>query len=306
MPKKIIKKTEKVAAPSTLSNWLFNAPMKFTGLFVVIFALVLVLANLLFSAKSIYSFIWAPRFIFLLLSIGGAFSLYKLIRWTPDDNLDQKSFAILNITQGVLSIALMAVAGLIALSVHNGSLNQLIFLGAIALLLLIFLSAIWVLFLKSIYCRARMQGVPRWKLLWSIPFGISLFWYPGFLIKDGKNKNQAIGMKSKLLNKLGDWIVASGRNTIIAFSAIIIVDALVMMNSIRMAVGFAVVSLILMLGFVMWKKLRDNVGTWYATFAVALNIGVIVALIWSAAMTPKPKVQVLQEQITITETTNNE
>jgi len=306
MPKKITKKTVNMTSSSTLCNWLWSAPLKFTMLFTAIFAVILILANLLFSAQSMQSFVWAPRFIILLLTIGWVFSLYKLIRWTPNDGLDQKSFAILNFSQGIISIFLMAAAGLVALAVPGGSLNRLLLLGAIALLLLIFLSAVWILFIKSIYLRGRMQGVSRLKLLLSLPFGIGLFWYPGFLIKDGKNKNQVIGMKLNLLNKLGDWIVANPHNTVLAFSALIIMDAFIMMSNLKTAIGFAVISFALMLGFVMWKKLRNNVSTWYASFAVALNIGVIIALILIAIFAPKPQLQLTQEQITITETTATE
>ena len=310
MPKKTPKKTSSVirhpsslsSRPSSLTTWLWSAPLKFTGLFAIILGIILQAVNLIFSAKSMASFVWAPRVAFLAMLAGLAFCVYKLIRWTPDDNLDQKSFAILNIAQSVISVISIATAGLAAVFIHGGSMNRMLILGAIALLLLIFISATWILLIKSIYCRARKQGVSRGKLLWSIPFGINLFWYSGFLIRDGGKKSQTIGIKSRLLDRLGDWITARDRNTIIAFLAIVVTDAFIMMSNIKTAVGFAVVSLLLMLGFARRKKLRDNIGAWYANFAVALNIGIIVALISVAAFAPKPQTQAVQEQIQITET----
>ncbi|MCL1891721.1 MAG: hypothetical protein FWF97_00275 [Alphaproteobacteria bacterium] len=283
-------------------TWLFWAPLKFTVLFAVLFGITMVITNLIFRTPSLAAIIWAPRIILAAVAAISAFSVYKLIRWTHDDPLDQKSFVMLNIAKSLLSLVLIAAAGAVALQTQAAAtFEQLMALGLSTLLLLIYLGGIGLLEIKLLFVRARAQGAAKWKLWLSIPFGIGLFWYSGFLVADSAKKNQVVSAKSKFWNGLSGWITASRRNTLIAFVVILAVGMALMSSQLTNMILFGVISAIIILCLRYWKRLRDNLGGLYASIAMILNIVVILGLLGKSAYDYQKQPTMIQEQIEITE-----
>lgn len=295
MPRK--NQTKKTTAETPISKWLFWAPLKFTALFSVLVGLFAFIINLFPITISTNSWI-----IISVMSIICAFSLYKIIRWTPDDKMDHKSFVMLNISQSIIGMFLMIIIGFASIRMHLAtSWDLAVTMGLIALIMIIYLGGLGILKIKALFCRARMHDVPKWKLWLSVPFGIGIFWYSGFLVSDNKKKNPILKTYAKPFDNLISWIIAKPRNTMITFFILIASAGLMMIyDSIMMGVFF-VISLILMLILMFWKKIRNNIGGGFATVAIALNLAVIISII-SAAIYTAPKQQIIVgEQIEITE-----
>lgn len=295
----IKRKTSSPENSQPLSKWLFWAPLKFTGLFSALMIVFVFLTNIFFRAQVEFlgmSVLFVIGFTFL------TFSIYKIISWTPDDQLGQKSFIMLNIAQSFISLILLAIIGFLAIWMQAGmlELNFVMALGIAAILLMIFLAATGLLKIKSLFCRARMQGIPKWKLWMSVPFGLGMMWYSGFLISDGNKKTQALPTKVKPLEQLANWIVKNQRNTIIAFLVFIASAGILIISDVKTMIIFYAVSLALGGTLLVYKKLRQNLGGMFATTAVLLNIAVIIAIIWAFANTAKPSLN-MGEQIQITD-----
>jgi hypothetical protein len=294
------KKSDAARRPtSALGEWLFSAPAKFTILFAAMTGLAAWLAGLLFPGPlSMKLMTWMPRIILLAIFV---FLIYKIMRWTPDDKLDHKSFVILGISQSLISLAALGAAGLLIMWAQSYLPSwRMVLLTVVALALMIYSGGVGLLKIKSIFCRARMQGVSRSKLFLSLPFGFWLFLYSGFLAADAGKKNRVIESKSKLLNDLGGWITASPKNTRIAFLVIIAVASALMLPDIKAIILFAGVSLMIMAVLMLCKKLRENLGGGYANFAMALNACVIIALLCISVFAPK-QATIAMERINVTE-----
>lgn len=284
---------------SPLSKWLFWAPLKFTALFIVLMIPLLLLMNFLFTKQYFQTSYFVSIISVLIIS---AFSVYKIIHWTPDNQLDHKSFIMLNTGQNIISLLLLAVIGVISLSMYNiTNFNLAIVLAMIIGLLTIFLVANGLLKMKSLFCRARIQNVPKWKLWLSMPLGINLFWYSGFLIPDNKNNAPALKVKSKTFDTLISWIIKKPLNTIITFLVFIAFGGIMIATQINAMIIFYAISLLFMLILLVWKKLRNNLGKWFSTFAVILNIIAIIGILFALAYIPKQPT-ITSEQIKITET----
>lgn len=282
-----------------ISKWLFWAPLKFTGLFSVFIMLFVFITNIFFRNQVTN----LGTLILGTLGLGFlAFSIYKIIKWTPDNHLGHKSFIMLNIAQSLISLVLLAVIGFIAIWMQTGTLelNFVMALGTLAILLMIFLAGIGLLKMKSLFCRARMQGVPKWKLWISAPFGLGMMWYSGFLISDGDKKSQDLPTKIKPLEKLANWIVKNQRNTIIAFLVFIASAGVLLLSDFKILIVFYAVSLVLGGTLLVYKKLSQNLGGLFATAVALLNIAVVFAIIWAFAGNTKPSLN-MGEQIQITD-----
>lgn len=295
----IKRKTSSPEHSPYLSKWLFWAPLKFTGLFSALMIVFVFLTNVFFRNQIT---ILGTLVLGALGFAFSAFSIYKIISWTPDNQLGQKSFIMLNIAQSFISLVLLAVIGFIAIWMQTGmlELNFVMALGTLAIVLMIFLAGTSVLKIKSLFCRARLQGVPKWKLWMSVPFGLGIMWFSGFLISDGNKKSQDLPTKIKPLEKLANWIVKSQRNTIIAFLIFIASAGILILSDVKTMIIFYAVSLVLGGTLLVYKKLRQNLGGMFATAAVVLNIAVVVAIIWAFADATKPSLN-MGEQIQITE-----
>ncbi len=282
-----------------LSRWLFWAPMKFTGLFSALIIVFAFLTNIFFQTQvTILGTLILGAIGFALT----AFSIYKIISWTPDNQLGHKSFIMLNIAQSFISLILLAIIGFVAIWMQNSmtSLNFVMALGVVAIILMIFLAGTSVLKMKALFCRARLQNIPKWKLWMSVPFGLGITWFSGFLISDSNKKSQDLTTKIKPLQGLANWIVKNQRNTIIAFLIFIASAGILILSDVKTMIIFYAVSLVLGGTLLAYKKLRQNLGGIFATATAVLNIAVIIAIIWAFADATKPSLN-MGEQIQITD-----
>lgn len=292
--KSLNSKTEK----SPISKWLFWAPFKFTALFVALMIPLLLLMNFLFSKQYFQTSYFVSIIAILIISV---FSVYKIIRWTPDNQLDHKSFVMLNTAQNIISVILLGVIGFMSLYVSDITNSNIAIIFAMAVgLLTIFLVANGLLKIKSLFCRARIQGVPKWKLWASMPLGINLFWYSGFLIPDNKNHSPVLKTKSKTFDSLINWIIKKPLNTIIAFLIFIAFGGVMIATQINAVIIFYAISLLFLVLLLVWKKLRNNLGKWFATFAVILNIAAIIGILVTLAYIPRQPT-ITSEQVKIIE-----
>jgi hypothetical protein len=261
---------------SRLTNWLFSAPLKYTGLVTILTAALILITNFAFPPMSQIAPLFAVIALFAIL----IFSTYKILRWTADAPLDQKSFVMLGIAQALVGIIAAIVLGVCSLNVQNlVAMNTGYMITAlIALLLMVFLFGVWMLQIKAIFCRARALGVAKWKLWLSVPFGIWLFWYPGFLINDAKKKPAAIPTKSNWLNNIGNWIVERPRNTAIAFLAMVAFHLIFMAGDFIGTLLFLGMSLIMMALIMLCKRVRENIGGIFANMLMILNIVLVVLI----------------------------
>lgn len=283
---------------SVLSKWLFWAPLKFTGLFIALMIPLLLLMNFFFTKQYFQTSYFVSIIAVLIIA---AFSIYKIIRWTPDNQLDHKSFIMLNTAQNIISLVLLAVIGFISLSMAGmTNFNMAIVLATLIGLLTIFLVANGLLKIKSLFCRARIQNVPKWKLWLSMPLGINLFWFSGFLVSDSKNNTPVLKTKSKAFDALINWIIKKPLNTVITFLIFVAFGGVMIATEINAMIIFYAISLLFMVLLLAWKKLRNNLGKLFATLAVILNIVAIIAILAALVYIPQ-QTTIIGEQIKITE-----
>jgi hypothetical protein len=282
---------------SQITNWLFRAPLKYTGLTAVLIAVLALIVNFVASPTSTA----APALTAIALVAICVFSIYKILRWTPDEQIDHKSFTMLNIGQALVGVLLVLTLGMLGIRMQNVmSMNASMLMAIVGVLILVFLFGTWMLQLKSIFCRARALGVPKWKLWLSIPFGIWLFWYPGFLAYDAKKNQDAISAKSNWMNNIGNWIVARPRNTALAFLCLVVFHMILMAGDTIGTLSLLLVSLGFMALIMLCKKVRENIGGIFANVIMILNIVLIVGILFAAFSAPK-STPIMQEQIEITE-----
>lgn len=283
---------------SPILKWLLWAPLKFTGVFTLLTIPLLLLMNFLFSIQ-LFNISYIITVIGLLFI--SAFSVYKIIHWTPKTHLDHKSFIMLNTGQNLISLILLAVIGFISVYISRvTTFNIAVTLAVIISLLTIFLIANGILKLKGLCRRGRAQNIPTWKLWLSMPLGISLFWYSGFLLPDNKKTAPVLTTKFKAFDTLISWIAKKPVNTIIAFLIFVTMGGIMMVTQINAIIIFYIISLLLMLFLLKWKKLRNNLGKGFANVAILLNIIAIIGILFVLINTPKQTL-ITGEQIQITE-----
>lgn len=284
-----------------ISKWLFWAPLKFSGLLIALMMPLLILMNFVLTHQYSETTYIISIIITFVISM---FAVYKLMRWTDDDNLDQKSFIMLNICQNVICLTLLTTIGFLSLLMPKiVNFNMAVGLAIIIGLLTIFMVGNGLLKFKAFFCRARSQGVPKWKLWLSMPLGINLFWYPGFLVSDKKDTAQVIKPKFKFCGKLINWVVKKQSNTIAAFLVAVLFVCPIIATGINAIIIFYIVSIVILALLLIWKKLRNNIGGIFATGAFILNIAVIIGALIALSYIPTQPV-ISGEQISITETIN--
>ena len=229
------------------------------------------------------------------------FSTYKIIRWTSDDKLNHKSFIMLNTAQNILSVILILIIGFLSILLPRivTNFNMAVILTIFIGMLTIFLIGNGLLKIKSLFCRARNQNVPKWKLWLSMPLGINLFWYSGFLLPDNKKTSDTIKTKFKAFDELTNWIVRKPSNTILTFLIFITFGGVMITTGIKTIIIFYAASL-LMLIILMWKKLRNNISGLFSTGIIILNIVAVIGILITLTYLPK-QTQIIGEQIEITE-----
>ncbi|MDR2412663.1 MAG: hypothetical protein LBD50_00425 [Rickettsiales bacterium] len=277
---------------SNLVSWIFTKPAKFSLLLLLSFALITLLSVLWIAVvHGLNKFaVMEPMNmigLFIIMAAAFVFSVFKLIKWLPKDNLDRRSFIAVN--NGLSITCFIFTLPAILLTTSGAAFRTMIWLQFNSPALFMLVTAFLVLFflyvvglsvsnICSIYRRAAAMGVSGWKILLSFPFGFYLFWFPGYLLpEDGKPK-PAIAIKSKWYSAFTDWVVGRPINTILTCALVLIL--------MFPAYGGAPIWIVFLgLVFCVWlliagkKKFIKNIGGVFATFAASLNIALILLVI---------------------------
>lgn len=272
-----------------LSNWLFRAPAKFAMLS---FGLMVVIGL-------VYSFIIAsmnggnitPSQImpmFLIMGVGIIIAIIKLVRWLPNDNLDRRSFVMvdngLTLGYAIVSICgiLISYKSLVPMFTQMQTSSPIVAILCLVLIsiVMLYMFGISIANMYATYRRARGMGVPRYKALMAFPFTIAIYWFPGYFLDDDKKKKPVLTTDTKWFAALTDWILARRRNAVIAFLIMTLISALVMFDWFMFVIlGLFAVVFVVWAGITGAKKFMKNIGGAFATFAYVLNIALIVGLL---------------------------
>lgn len=306
-----------VEQKSKLRSWFLSAPAKFSALLFVLTAGITILysaiGGLLYpNAEFLYL---KPLMVLLIAAF--VFSIYKLVKWLPKDNLDRRSFvAVDNGLTFIYFIAIILSAFFLVRSVEHVMYYMMwlqyysvvLFFVTLSLASLIYLYVLGLLIsnIYAIYRRALGMGIPKWKALLSFPFTLALIWMPGYLLPEEKKTKPVITIKSNWYAKFTDWVVAKPVNAVMVLLFTLLFTALFLnVYSACLTLFFAVI-----FGVWIWisgaKNFRKKLSTSFATFAASLNIAMLIVLIGFAAFGPKTpslEMQTIQyEEIQITET----
>jgi len=317
-----------VRAPSkTLSNWLWKAPLKFTGIMLLLTAAIIAVASVIVygiqhanpGAPIAMPSYFTPLMI-VLLALAALFGIYKMVRWLPFEPVDRRSFVALSIATTIASILILAGFfgfGILVKILGGGMITNSQLIGFFILKLAYtsptLLLILWVVFLTVVlfllgfslsaryvaeYWRARDAGVSRLKYWLNFPFGWAFLLYPlQFLGTDAK-KAEKVQIKSKWFGNFTNWIAASAFNMFVLF--IVIPYALIAAFTPASAMLSMSIGLIpIVVFFALWaaigtKKLIAAVPKWFSTLTIILNVlaiaTYIVVMATAKHATPTPAV----------------
>ncbi len=303
----------KTTKPS-LSLWTIWAPLKL-GLIISLFSLIIMFTYSLITSH-IYSIpSQVPETpLFLLLLIGFLLGIYLVIRKLPEIKMDRKSFVAIHSLQTVFSSVLVVASTYIILANHQNILIKIMSAGSVSsglFLTALIITTVFLMFLIGIsiinfYVKIRRIqdfNIPTWKILFSIPFGFSALWIPGYFLSNGNKKITGQQIESKTYSKMINWIITTPQNTIAAFTFITLFSCL--------GSGFfpALLTLSLTMFFGIWimkvgeKQFIKHISDKYSTVAVIINIALVVMLSAAYVFMPQHPKNII---INISETTTIE
>ncbi|MBN1325071.1 MAG: hypothetical protein JW974_02535 [Alphaproteobacteria bacterium] len=289
---------------SKLLSWLFNEPARFA---LLSFGLIFSVSILYVLTKEVfYTNIIESPLPFLLLVFGVMiFSVYKLIKWLPKDNMDRRSFIAID---NGLSFIYFAIFFTLTILIASNSqdivfytvwlqhYSMILFMGAafIGSLIYLYILGLMVANLYSVYRRAISMGIPKWKVILSLPFTFSMFWIAGYLLPEDKKIKSAITIKTKWYSRLTDWVLKKPINTLISFLLITIFMGLFFdLYSSSLTIFFTII-----FGVWLWgtglKKFQKSIGGAFSTFVSALNILIVVLMIGFLVFTPNKQKSFMQ------------
>lgn len=292
----------------SLLSWLVWTPLKFSVLalvllFLFIFTLYMIYpdaSNMLIALTTLVGIICAAACIY-----------HKL----PKKNMDQKSFiALTNLQMLVVSTAFIIAMLLIneykdvivmRFWLMNYQINASVL--AIATLIAVFflyLIGIFVTSLYAKYSRCREMGISAWKIILSMPFGFSLLWTPGYLLKDQNKSTPAVSIHSKWYSKITEKIINNQLYTVFSFIIMVVYSGFFY--------GFnaSFITLASVLIFAIWFKIsglssfRQQQKKLYSYTSIILNILVLIGIIGYSSLQHAPDVTVNISDIETVETTN--
>ena len=293
-----------------LSDWLLWEPLKFSCL----------CFGLIFLAATIHTFllegllppdISQNTFIFLT-SVAFIYSLIFLIKKLPVKKMDRSSFVSLHIAQTLITTICFYFITYLVIYNSQSIMFQLMLMETksfglffIAMLLfglgLLYLSGI---FFSNLYAKIRRIqefDIPTWKIIFSIPFGFSALWIPGFLMEES-DKAQSVSTDNKTYNKLINWTLSNNTNTVSVFIFITLLSILLFgLSAVLLTFIFALIYGIwnLQIGT---KKFKQKISKNYSTVAVIINIIMVLVTIGLGALMPQ-KTETITINITDTNTT---
>lgn len=275
-------------------TWLAWGPLKFSVLSLVLMTLGAVLysvmANWIAGAPT-------PGGVLAAMGVGLALAVGAYIYMLPHDMLDRRGFIALNTAQTITASIAFLAAGLFFVLNANSLMNGLwlmriqhspsfLILAILVSLFYMYLAGIFVGNIYAKYLRARAMGASPWKIIFSMPFGLSMLWIAGYAVPEKAPKAAVINIRAKWYARLTDWIGARMTNTVLALAVLIAVGGFFFGTShmlITIAMGLVFAGWLRMTGS---ECLRKSIPGIYSTVAVVLNIITIAAIFIIGNMHP--------------------
>lgn len=282
---------------SKLISWLMTGPIKFALLSFVFMLLISMLYSVIFGAAS------QPT-LFILMAISAIMGAYFMLRGITHENLDRRSFVALNNAQMlIISVAfitstLLIVANAEQIILHLWWLEShanasFIWTMILMVLFYLYLFGLFIMNVYAKYRRARAMNISPWKIICSMPFGFSMLWIAGYVIPETKKPAKfALQIKSHWYAYITDWIMTNPINTILTLVLLIVLSGFFFgFNTILLTFALAII-------FAIWVKVKTpsvfakEIGGKYSTFAIIINIIVLVSLIGFMMFAPARDVTV--------------
>lgn len=293
----MVKKTTPTKTKSILTSWFLTQPFKFA---LLSFALLIVLSvayALIAVAITGGQSPLATWPIAVLMSVTFIYCVYKLIKWLPVQQMDHRGFVAID--NGLTLIYyVFSILSLIFLIKHadtimvylwamqNSSITLFWIVMTISALLYLYVFGLMLANVIAIYRRAVTMGVPKWKIIMSLPFTFAIYWFPGYILPDEKKPNNDVTIKSKWYNALTDWVVARPVNAVLIFLLTIVVTALFFdLYTLTLTVILAII-----FGLWVWisgvKTFQKKIGGAFATFIASMNIALVLLFLGFLCFAP--------------------
>jgi hypothetical protein len=288
--KPITKKPQKTAAPNTglvsLSHWLFKWPAKFA----------LISLGLLFATLALVvlaAFSESPGVVEAVMLVSLATSFVVAIRWAirkaGDTLLSRRDVLYVTISFAIISAVITALALLVVLSVNMENLMMYQYmmittspmaylaLAALGVLFGLYIFGLVVFKFIAIYKYAKACGVPKLKILLSIPGGIAFLGWPAFVADSDKKVQPAISNKAGWLERLVNIIISKPMYGAIALAMIAVLEGFTETTA-TIATIAALLVLFVFIKIYGLKKLVAQMPKAISTAAILLNIIGLLAL----------------------------
>ncbi len=293
----------------TLRTWLLTKPLKYAIAIMCLFILVSFIYGI-FSPN-----MFAPASQIALGGVAtlvcGLATLYFAYR-LPRIRVDRPSFVALHNAQNFIISVTFLLTAIFVLTSYNQALLYLMYLDAkshlLVTLIIIAIALLYLyitgLFICNVYLkfmRAREMKIPTWKIIFSIPFGFSLIWIPGYLLDAPTPRKPGQPIHASWYKRLNNWVLSCPLNTVITFTTITVMSGFFFGFNAVLITSIAALILGAWLMASNQKTLRSNIGGLYSTVAVILNIIMLVAFFTiSTSRTPAPITSTQPESIEIT------
>ena len=183
---KPVTRSQKISSDAQLRTWLFDRPIVFAVLTFLINAVVGIVYAIFANIFSITA-TWPLA---LLLVASFCWTTYYLIKKLPHDSMYRDNF--IAITNGCCLISILISSITMLLISKNTTMIQykflllymqypelVWFLGALFILIYLYLLGVTISGIYAKYKRAVEIGISKWKVILSMPFAFLLIWTPG-------------------------------------------------------------------------------------------------------------------------------
>lgn len=298
---------------STMTSWLTYAPLRFAlCAFFLPLGLILLYTMIVASIRTPGHpvAVWP---MLMCAGIGFIVALVGLIRRLPNQFLDRRSFVAVDtatfITARLVGMALLIIFGLFYFPMMGAFLAPTVNLGKtflMTMLMIIFgiggmyIIGVQITALYATYLRARHLGVPRTKILLSLP--CSMFSMAGYILDDTHKKNTVTTKQG--FGAFVDWIIKSPANA----WTILIIMAGISMLFYGLPWGMWPLFLMPVIITALWyviagpEKIKKQISGAFGTVAIIVNIFILITILsinfmaWHAVGTQHTNAEIVHMQ----------
>jgi len=268
------KNTQSNATPKTkISTWLFKAPAKFAVATTLLSLLGLFGYSLIRKSGATWP-------MFAIIGLAAVVCAIWMLRRMPMRPLNRREFVAIDFGLSLVAIIMPVVLSVIAYMVIFPLIGILVSKQmATGLAIIAFVTAIVALFqiglalanMNPLYFRARALGIPRWKIVLSMPF--SMLTLPGYLMGDDKEPADSVHIGADWYVRFIDRITS--HETYLWASLVTIFIATALVSGTWFIIPLLTIYILL---YLIWRRvqgrdtMRKRIGGAYATVAVVMNI----------------------------------